>query len=82
MTKIQEFQLQYQSFQEYSGLIFLKIDWFDLLAIKGTLGSLLQHCSSLGLNCGTFVLWNNFTDTGKKEANMHHHSGKITSDEK
>ena len=31
---------------EYSGLIFFRIDWFDLLAIQGTLKSLLQHHSS------------------------------------
>ena len=31
---------------EYSGLIFFRIDWFDLLAVQGTLKSLLQHCSS------------------------------------
>ena len=31
---------------EYSGLISIRIDWFDLLAIKGTLKSLLQHHSS------------------------------------
>ena len=31
---------------EYSGLICLKIDWFDLLAIQGTFRSLLQHHSS------------------------------------
>ena len=31
---------------EYSGLIFFSIDWFDLLAIQGTLKSLLQHHSS------------------------------------
>ena len=43
MTKILEFQLQHQSFQ---GLISLKIDWFDLLAIQGTLRSLLHHHSS------------------------------------
>ena len=30
---------------EYSGLIFLKIDWFDLLVVQGTLKSLLQHHS-------------------------------------
>ena len=30
----------------YSGLIFFKIDWFDLLAVQGTLKSLLQHHSS------------------------------------
>ena len=28
---------------EYSGLIYLRIDWFDLLAVHGTLKSLLQH---------------------------------------
>ena len=28
---------------EYSGLISFRIDWFDLLAVKGTLKSLLQH---------------------------------------
>ena len=28
---------------EYSGLISLKIDWFDLPAVQGTLRSLLQH---------------------------------------
>ena len=31
---------------EYSGLISLMIDWFDLLAVQGTLKSLLQHRSS------------------------------------
>ena len=28
---------------EYSGLIFLRIDWFDLLAVQGILQSLLEH---------------------------------------
>ena len=31
---------------DYSGLISLRIDWFDLLAVQGTLKSLLQHHSS------------------------------------
>ena len=31
---------------EYSGLISFKMDWLDLLAVQGTLGSLLQHHSS------------------------------------
>ena len=31
---------------EYSGLISFRIDWFDLLAVQGTLKSLLQHYSS------------------------------------
>ena len=31
---------------EHSGLISVRIDWFDLLAVQGTLKSLLQHYSS------------------------------------
>ena len=31
---------------EYSGLMSFRIDWFDLLAVHGTLKSLLQHHSS------------------------------------
>ena len=31
---------------DYSGLISFRIDWFDLLAVQGTLRSLLQHHSS------------------------------------
>ena len=34
---------------EYSGLISFRIDWFDLLAVQGTLKSLLQHHSSKAL---------------------------------
>ena len=34
---------------EYSGLIFLRIDWFDLLAVQGTLKSLLQHRSKASI---------------------------------
>ena len=31
------------SVHEYSGLISFRIDWFDLLAVQGTLKSLIQH---------------------------------------
>ena len=34
------------SSNEYSGLISFRIDWLDLLAVQGTLKSLLQHHSS------------------------------------
>ena len=34
------------STSEYSGLISFRTDWFDLLAVQGTLKSLLQHHSS------------------------------------
>ena len=33
------------SFNDYSGLIFFRIDWFDLLAVQGILKNLLQHHS-------------------------------------
>ena len=44
-VKVLEFQLQYQSFQWISRADF-RMDWLDLLAIQGTLKSLLQHHSS------------------------------------
>ena len=34
------------TYKEYSGPISFRIDWFDLLAVQGTLKSLLQHHSS------------------------------------
>ena len=38
------FSISYSN--EYSGLISFRIDWLDLLAVQGTLKSLLQHRSS------------------------------------
>ena len=53
--KVLEFQLQHQSFSEYSGLISFRIDWFDLLSVQGILKSLLQHH-----NTKTSILWSFF----------------------
>ena len=43
---------------EYSGLIFFRIDWLDLLAVQGTFKSLLQHHSSKAsiLRCSAFFI--------------------------
>ena len=43
---------------EYSGLISFRMDWFDLLAVQGTLKSLLQHHSSKAsiLWCSAFLI--------------------------
>ena len=41
--KYWSFSFSISSSSEYSGLISLKIDWFDLLAVQGTFRSLLQH---------------------------------------
>ena len=51
-----ELQLQQWSSKEYSGLITFGIDWFDLLAVQGTLKSLPQHHSSKAsiLQCSAF----------------------------
>ena len=46
VAKVLELQLQHHPSNEYSGLISFRIDWFDLLAVQGTLKSLLQHHSS------------------------------------
>ena len=44
--KCWSFSFSISSSSEYSGLISLRIDWFDLLEVQGALKSLLQHCSS------------------------------------
>ena len=43
--KYWSFRFSISPFNEYSGLISFRIDWFDLLAVQGTLKSLLQHIS-------------------------------------
>ena len=44
--KYWSFSINVSPSNEYSGLIFFKIDWFELLAVQGTLKSPLQHHSS------------------------------------
>ena len=46
VARVLEFQLQNHPSNEYSGLIFFRMDWLDLLAVQGTLKSLFQHHSS------------------------------------
>ena len=43
---------------EHSGLISFRMDWFDVLAVQGTLKSLLQHHSSKAsiLRCSAFFI--------------------------
>ena len=47
---------------EYSGLIYFRIDWLDLLAIQRTLKHLLQHHSSKAsiLQCSAFFIFFSF----------------------
>ena len=46
------------SSNEYSGMISFRMDWLDLLAVQGTLKSLLQHHSSKAsiLQCSAFFI--------------------------
>ena len=46
VAQVLELQLQHQSFQWIFRTDFLRMDWLDLLAVHGTLRSLLQHHSS------------------------------------
>ena len=43
VAKVLEFQFNISPSNEYSGLISFRMDWLDLLAVQGTLKSLLQH---------------------------------------
>ena len=45
-SKYWSFSFSISPSNKYSGLISFTIDWFDLLAVQGTLESLLQHHSS------------------------------------
>ena len=54
--KYLSFNLSISPSSEYSGLISLRINWFDLFAVQGTLKSLLQYHSSKGLWCSAFFM--------------------------
>ena len=56
--KYWSFSFSISSSNEYSGLISFRMDWFDLLAVQGTLKSLLQHHSSKAsiLLCSAFFI--------------------------
>ena len=58
VAKVLEFQFQHPSFQWTQGLISFRMDWLDLLAVQGTLKTLLHHHSSKAsiLLCSAFFL--------------------------
>src|SRR5574340_694612 len=68
--KYWSFSLSISPSNEYSGLISFRMDWLVLLAVQGTLKSLLQHHSSKAsiLQCSAFFkvqLSHPYTTTGK-----------------
>ena len=56
--KYWSFRFSISPSSEYSGLISFRIDWLDVLAVQGTLKSLIQHHSSKGsiLRCSAFFI--------------------------
>ena len=69
-TKYWSFGLSISPSSEHPGLISFRMDWFDLLAIQGTLKSLFQHHSSKTsiLQCSAFFtvqLSHPYMTTGK-----------------
>ena len=56
--KFWRFNVSISPSNEYPGLISFRMDWLDLLAIQGTLKSLLQHYSSKAsiLRCSAFIV--------------------------
>ena len=70
VAKVWSFSPSINPSNEYSGLISFRMDWLDLLAVQGTLKSLLQYHSSKAsiLQCLTFFmvqLSHPYTNTGK-----------------
>ena len=55
--KYWSFRFSINPSNEYSGLVSFRIDWFDLLAVPGTLKNLLQHHSSKASNRVTFLYY-------------------------
>ena len=73
LPKYWSFSFSISPSNKYSGLISFRMDWLDLLAVQGTLKSLLQHHSSKGLilQCSAFFivqLSHPYMTTGKTKA--------------
>ena len=71
--KYWSFSFSISAFNEHPGLISFRMDWLDLLAVQGTLKSLLQHHSSKAsiLQCSAFFtvqLSHPYVTTGKNHS--------------
>ena len=71
--KFWSFSFSISPSNEYSGLISFTMDWLDLLAVQGTLKSLVQHYSSKASilwRSAYFIvqLWHPYMTTGKTKA--------------
>ena len=57
VAKYWSFSFSISPSNEYSGLISFRIDWFDLLAVQGTLKNLLQHHNFPKIPCSIQENW-------------------------
>ena len=64
---------------EYSRLTFVMIDWFDFLAVQGTLKSLIQHHSSKAsiVWCSCALLWSSIPKIRLEETNHYSHRNAV-----
>ena len=65
-TKYWSFSFSISPFSDHSGLISFRMDWLDLLAVQGTLNSLLQHHSSKAS-----ILWRSAFFTAQLSTSIH-----------
>ena len=70
LPKYWSFSFNISTSNEYSGLISFRMDWLDLLALQGTLKSLIQHLSSKASILRCWVLFivqlsHSYTTTAK-----------------
>ena len=83
--KIWSFSFNISPSNEHLGLIYFRMDWLDLLAVQGTLKSLLQHHSSKALvllHSAFFILQfsHSYRTTGRTIAlTRHNFIGKVLS---
>ena len=70
LPKYWSFSFSNSPSKEYSGLISFRIGWFDLLAVQGTLKSLLQHHNSKAsiLWCSAFFIDTSLHDYWKNHS--------------
>ena len=68
LPKYWSFSFSISPSNEYSGLISFRIDWLDLLAVQGTVKSLLQHHSSkASILWGLIFLYSSNEDTWQQK---------------
>ena len=80
LPKYWSFSYSISPFNEYATEIYFRIDWFDLLAVQGTLKSLLQHHSSKASILQHIANYNSRENKGIVNVHYGQRGGAIKSD--